>query len=84
SDQARTLARTRLSRHRVSDAVLEKYNAYKTSVGIDPERINPPSGVQGRRQWTRGPGVKDKAEKQALWDRLEQAHGSEPFFNELA
>lgn len=84
SDQARTLARTRLSRHRISDAVLEKYNAYKTSVGIDPERINPPSGVQGRRQWTRGPGVKDKAEKQALWDRLEQAHGSEPFFNELA
>lgn len=84
SEQARTLARTRLSRHRVLDAVLEKYKAYKSSVGMDPERINPPSGVQGRRQWTRGPGVKDKAEKQALWDRLEQAHGSEPFFNELA
>lgn len=84
SDQAKTLARTRLTHRRVSETVLEKYKAYKTSVGMDPERINPHSGKQGRRQWTRGPGVKDEAEKEALWDRLEQAHGSEPFFNELA
>lgn len=84
SDQARILARTRLSHDQVSEAVLEKYKAYKSSVGMDPERINPPSGARGRRQWTSGPDVTDKAEKQALWDRLEHAHGSEPFFNELA
>ena len=84
SDQATTLARTRLTRTRVSQTVLEKYKAYKSSVGMDPERIYPPSGVPGRRQWTTGPGVRGKAQKQALWDRLERANGSEPFFNELA
>lgn len=84
SDQARILARTRLTQGQVSEAVLEKYKAYKRSVGMDPERINPPSGARGRSQWASGPDVTDKAQKQALWDRLEQAHGSEPFFNELA
>lgn len=84
SDQARILARTRLTHTRVSETVLEKYKAYKTSVGMDPERINPHSGAKGRAQWSRELSVKDEAQKQALWDRLEQAHGSEPFFNELA
>ena len=84
SEQARTLARTRLTRSRVTQTVLKKFKLYRSSVGMDPERINPPSGKQGRRQWTSGPGVTDKVQKQALWDRIEQAHGSEPFFNELA
>ena len=84
SDQARILARTRLTRDQVSAGVLEKYKAYKSSVGMDPERFNPPSGARGRRQWTSGSVITDKVHKQALWDRLEQAHGSEPFFNELA
>lgn len=84
SDQARILARTRLTREQVSEGVLEKYKAYKSSVGMDPERFNPPSGARGRRQWTSGSVITDKVQKQALWDRLEQAHGSEPFFNELA
>lgn len=81
SDKANILARTTLTRSSVSDEVLKQYTLYCESVGIDPERERPPGLELGSAPWISGVGEPERVAKQALWNRVEQEVGAEPFFD---
>lgn len=83
SDKAGTLARTLLTRNRVADDVLAKYDLYGEAVGIDPDRQHPPRLEKGSRYWLAGMTADESEQRRALWNRVEESVGSEAFFNVL-
>ena len=84
SDKAGTVARTALTRSVVLDEVLARYDLYSESVGIDRQRQRPPGLERGSHQWLTGFRPQETILKQGLWNRVEEAVGSEPFFNVLS
>ncbi|MBV4487595.1 hypothetical protein HU727_018560 [Pseudomonas sp. SWRI153] len=83
SEQARLIARTRLSRDRLSDEGRELFHAYMRSVGYDPARSYPPKGEQTSVHWLEGVTGEPRQRKQTLWDELEHEPDSQGFFEVL-
>ncbi|MFP3516008.1 DUF6543 domain-containing protein [Pseudomonas sp. SIMBA_077] len=84
SNQAGVIARTVVTRELLSAQMLETYRGYRRSVNIDPDRIRPLGGEAVSRQWSDVLAPDDVKKKLAIWDRIENTAGSEPFFNVLA
>lgn len=83
SYRAELLARTLLSRERLSEGVQRKLEQYIESVGLDPERPYPPRSTLDRSSW--GEGVSGVQWQGLLetWNAVEDEFGSTPFFNEI-
>lgn len=83
SDKAATVARTYLSVDDVSREVLERYNLYSESVGIERPRLLPAGVESDSRHWISGLSPDQVATHQALWNLVEEQPGSGPFFDVL-
>jgi hypothetical protein len=83
SDQAGVLARARVDQLLLTPEVRSTLRGYIESVGIDPERRLPPAGTQDSAHWMAGLTADEWQAKQPVWDALEGARGSEPFFDEI-
>lgn len=84
SEQAGILARTQVTPGDISTQVYDQLRAYRSSVGIDPDRLRPPGLRESSRFWTGGMSRAETETHQALWDRIELSTGSEPFFKILS
>ncbi|KAF1029513.1 MAG: hypothetical protein GAK37_01732 [Pseudomonas sp.] len=83
SDRARILARTAVTRDWLTPEVDERLRLYIESVGLDPERRFPPRGAQDSANWMSGLTQQQWLDRQEMWNTLEDAPGSEPFFDEI-
>lgn len=83
SEQARLIARTRLSRERLSDTGREQFHASMRSVGYDPTRSYPPKGEQTSVHWLEGVSEEPRQQRQTQWDDLEREPDSQGFFEVL-
>ena len=83
SDRARLLARTAVTRDWLAPQVRDRLNLYIESVGLDPDRRFPPRGAQDSAHWMSGLPHSQWLAKQEVWNDLEEALGSERFFDEL-
>lgn len=83
SERAGILARSSVSRELISPQALATLRLYIESVGLDPERHFPPRGTQDSAHWRAGLSMQQWLAKQPVWDSLEEAEGSESFFDEL-
>ncbi|WP_445178976.1 NEL-type E3 ubiquitin ligase domain-containing protein [Pseudomonas sp. McL0111] len=83
SDQARLIARARLSRDRLSDQGRERFNNYMRSVGYDPARSYPPKGELTSAHWLEGVIGEGRQRRQTMWDELEREPDSQGFFEVL-
>ena len=83
SDNALIVARTLLSREKLTRELLKEFTLYIEAAGYDPERQLPARGEYDRRLWNTGVPEEEWDSNQRLWDHLEQSFGSEGFFNEL-
>ncbi|RQO59108.1 DUF6543 domain-containing protein [Pseudomonas sp. KBW05] len=83
SERARILARTAVTREWLRPDVLAKLKVYLESVGLDPNRRFPPRGAQDSAHWMRGMTKEQWLDKQGVWNDLEEALDSEPFFDEI-
>lgn len=83
SDRAMLLARTQVSREQLAPDVLSQLSLYIESVGLDPASHTAPRGLQDSIDWITGLTPEQFLHKQQTWNALEEAEGSEPFFNEL-
>lgn len=83
SEQARLVARTRLSRDRLSDQGREQFQSYMRSVGYDPARSYPPKGEETSVYWLEGLSGVQREGRQATWDELEGEPNAQGFFEVL-
>ncbi len=83
SEQARLVARTRLSRDRLSDQGREQFQGYMRSVGYDPARSYPPKGEEISVYWLEGLSGVQREGRQATWDELEGEPNAQGFFEVL-
>ncbi|WP_421552429.1 NEL-type E3 ubiquitin ligase domain-containing protein [Pseudomonas yamanorum] len=83
SDNARIIARTTLSRELLSREDVNQFRLYIEAAGNDPDRQLPPKGRTDSKLWKTGLTEEEWESKQQLWQRLEDAFGSEAFFNEI-
>jgi hypothetical protein len=83
SDNAGIVARTSLSRERLSDEGLSQFRLYIEAAGNDPDRIFPPKRQADSGLWKAGLTEEEWQSKQRLWEMLEDSIGSEAFFNEI-
>jgi hypothetical protein len=83
SEQARLIARTRLSRDRLSDQGREQFQGYMRSVGYDPARSYPPKGEQTSAYWLEGVADVERQSRRTTWDELEQEPNAQGFFEVL-
>lgn len=83
SERAAIVARTVVSREYLTDEVLDTLNVYIEAAGIDPNRRFPVRGAMDSVHWQNGIPTAQWPTKQAVWDAVEAAHGSEGFFDEL-
>ena len=83
SDRANTLARALVTYDDLPFEVRDKLKTYREAAGLDPER-QMPAGLEGDSgNWLLGLSAEEVASNQALWNRIELEHGSEPLFNLL-
>ena len=80
SEGANTLARAIVTYDDVSLEVLTKLKSYRRALGLDPERQFPPALEEGSKSWLEDLTSEVVVSNKALWNRIEQEHGSEPFF----
>lgn len=83
SEQARLIARTRLSRDQLPDDCLQQFQDYMRSVGYDPARSYPPKGELTSQHWLEGLDAEQRAARQRTWDELEHEAGAQGFFEVL-
>ncbi|ROM67037.1 hypothetical protein BK653_18720 [Pseudomonas brassicacearum] len=83
SEQARLVARTRLSRDQLSEESLRQLQDTMRSVGYDPARSYPPKGEQTSRYWLEGLADEVHTTRQRAWDELEREPGAQGFFEVL-
>ena len=83
SEQARLVARTRLSRDRLSDQGREQFQSYMRSVGYDPARSYPPKSEETSVHWLEGLSGAERQNRQTLWDELEGEPNAQGFFEVL-
>lgn len=83
SEQARLVARTRLSRDRLPDPVREQFQACMRSVGYDPARSYPPKGENTSVHWLEGVNGSELQSRQTRWNQLEAQADSQGFFEVL-
>ncbi|MHA6573037.1 NEL-type E3 ubiquitin ligase domain-containing protein [Pseudomonas yamanorum] len=83
SDDALIIARTTVSRERMSEDDVRALRAYIEASGNDPDRHFPPRGEADSKLWKTGLTEEEWQARQTLWQRLEDTFGSEAFFNEI-
>lgn len=81
--QAELVARTRLDRSRLPLDDQERLVSYRLAAGLDPARTYPPKGLEDSRFWLRHLSPEESTRRQAVWDELENEHGSQGFFEVL-
>ena len=83
SQQSKVIARARLDIAKLDTDSKDLFENYRRALGLDPHRTYPPRGAEGRRFWLEEAGeftpdvIKEMAH---MWDKLEEAHGSQGFF----
>ena len=83
SERAGIVARSVVTRDWLAPPVLETLKLYLESVGLDPERRFPPRGMLDSAHWKNGLAEQQWLSKQGVWNDLEEAAQSEPFFDEI-
>lgn len=83
SERADILARSVVTREYLAPDVLDNLKLYIESVGLDSDWRFPPRGALDSAHWQHGLSMEQWASKLEVWDALEEAHGSERFFDEL-
>ncbi|SDG51877.1 NEL-type E3 ubiquitin ligase domain-containing protein [Pseudomonas thivervalensis] len=83
SEQARLIARTRLSRDQLPDDCLRQFQDYMRSVGYDPARSYPPKGELTSQHWLEDVDAEQRVARQRTWDELEREAGAQGFFEVL-
>ena len=83
SDRAAILARTVVSHELLTPQVRDTLSLYIESVGLDPSRRFPQRGTQDSAHWMSGLTRRQWQDNQGVWNSVEEAIGSEPFFNEI-
>lgn len=79
--EAEVVARTRLDRNHLHLDDEERMVSYRLGAGLDPYRTYPPRGEEDSRFWIdEMTSTTQRRRRQALWDELEQEHGSQGFF----
>lgn len=80
SQEARLIARTRLTRDQLAGESLRQFQDYMRSVGYDPARSYPPKGEETSRYWLEGFADEVRTARQRTWDELEREPGAQGFF----
>lgn len=83
SEQARLIARTRLSREQLSDESRQQFQDAMRSVGYDPARSYPPKGEETSGYWLEGLADEQRTNRQKTWDELEREPNAQGFFEVL-
>ena len=83
SEQARLIARTRLSRNELADENRRQFQDYMRSVGYDPARSYPPKGEETSEYWLEGVVGQQRTVRQKTWDELEKEPEAQGFFEVL-
>ncbi|WP_178113604.1 NEL-type E3 ubiquitin ligase domain-containing protein [Pseudomonas sp. ANT_H12B] len=83
SDEARLIARTRLSRDQLTDQSRQQFQDYMRSVGYDPTRSYPPKGEETSEYWLEGVEAEQRVSRQTTWDELEREPNAQGFFEVL-
>jgi len=83
SDEARLIARTRLSRDQLTDQNRQLFQDYMRSVGYDPTRSYPPKGEETSEYWLEGVAAEQRVSRQTTWDELEREPNAQGFFEVL-
>ena len=83
SEQARLIARTRLSRDQLPEDSLRQFQGYMRSVGYDPARSYPPKGEETSQYWLESLADDARMSRQRTWDELEREPGAQGFFEVL-
>ncbi|WP_434607493.1 leucine-rich repeat domain-containing protein [Pseudomonas sp. D2-30] len=83
SEQARLIARTRLSRDQLPEDSLRQFQGYMRSVGYDPARSYPPKGEETSQYWLESLADDARVSRQRTWDELEREPGAQGFFEML-
>lgn len=78
STKAETIARARLDRKKLDLDHETRFAQYRESVGLDPERTYEPRGDSVF--WLEEMPFEERSDLEALWDSVEQEHGSQGFF----
>ena len=81
SDRANTVARSLVTHKHLAFDVLKTLRIYREALGIDPERQLPHGLESESSNWTLGLNPEVAQSNQALWNRIETEHGSEPLFD---
>lgn len=79
--QAQIIARTRLDRSALSLDQRERYEGYRLAAGLDPNRTYDPKGDSA--YWLHAMDSQLQEHSKALWNALEQEHGSQGLFEVL-
>lgn len=80
SASAELIARTRLDRHKLERDAEDRVVSYRRAAGLDPYRTYPPRGAEDSQFWLGHLAPVLRQGWQEVWDELEQAHGSQGFF----
>lgn len=79
--EAETIARTRLDRNALSLDQRERYEGYRVAAGLDPNRTYEPKGDSDYWLDTMDPQLREQ--RKAVWNAVEQEHGSQGLFEVL-
>lgn len=80
SASAERVARTRLDRNKLEQDAEDRMVSYRRAAGLDPYRTYPPRGELDSQFWLEHLTPEQRTSWQEIWDDLEQAHGSQGFF----
>ena len=80
STSAQLIARTRLDRNKLERDAEDRVVSYRRAAGLDPYRTYPPRGEHDSQFWLGHLPAQIRPAWQEVWDELEQAHGSQGFF----
>jgi hypothetical protein len=78
SDEALTIARTRLDRNNLRNDQRQLYEQYRMAAGLDPNRAYEPKGEAA--PWLELIEEPQRQAHQQLWDEVEHEHGSQGLF----
>lgn len=84
SPEAWIVAQAQLDRQKLDLQSDSKLADYRRSWGLDPHRTYPPRGDEGSAFWLEGYRGQELEAKKNNWDRLENEHGSQGFFEVIA
>ena len=83
SQAAQIIARSWLDRSKLTPDDEQRLVTYRRTAGLDPYRTAPAEGLAASDYWLSNLTPRGRADAQAMWNDLEQEHGSQGFFDVL-